>query len=236
MSPGDPVEAWLLGEGPEPDEAALDQLVEAALPSGLAAATLGAIARERRRAGPRSWWAGAATAAALAAAALLSLEPAALVGDPAQLVRKGDGGAVAPAVALKMAVKRGARPVERLRRDTTYAPGDIFFFRYSVAGPGELHLLRAAHGRVAVLHSRHVEGGEADLSADISRGSRPLAWTAGPADGHAVFALVTSPRPPESLAAELERTLAEGVDAEAFCAAAGALGARCDARDVEVMP
>ena len=236
MSPGDPVEAWLLGEGPEPDEADRDRAVEAPLPPGLAAATLGAVARERRRAGPRAWWAGAAAAAALAASALLSLEPAASVGDPAQLVRKGIGATEAPAVALKMAVKRGDRPVERLRRDTTYAPGDVFLFRYSAAGPGELHLLRAAHGRISVLHSRHVEGGEADLRTDTPSGSKPLAWTAGPADGRSVFALVTSARPPEALADALEHTLTEGADAEAVCAAAEALGARCDAREVEVIP
>ena len=94
--------------------------------------------------------------------------------------------------------------------------------------------LRAAHGEVRVLDSRSVEAGEADLTLD----GKPLIWTAEPADGAAVFALVTTPGPREDIEAALSDTPgAHALDVTAFCKAAeAALAGHCDAQLVEVVP
>lgn len=240
----DPTLAWLLGDGPEPEDAL--SAIEVTPPSALSERTLAAVAADRKTEahsqggtvvslpGRRRWW-FAGAAAAIAAAVLLAVKPPPRVGDPDQMVARGADVSFAPEVALKMAARRGPDGApERLRADAIYSPGDAFFFRYNVNGDGALHLVRAAHGRVSVLDSRTVTAGEADLTAD----GKPLAWTSEPADGRAVFALITTPGPRDDLEAALSEALGGStLDADAFCAAAqAAIGGRCDARDVEVAP
>jgi len=253
----DPTLAWLLGDGPEPEDAL--RSIEVAPPPALTASTLAAVAAARadetdsqdsqdnvvsigapRLGMRRALWAAGGAAMALAAAALLSVETPKQIGDPDVMVARGADVSYAPEVALKMAVRRGPEgEPERLRAGEIYSAGDAFFFRYNVNGEGALHLVRAAHGRVTVLDSRAVSAGEDDLTSD----GKPLAWTTEPADGRAVFALVTTPDlDGQDVEAALTATLAtlDGaawLDAEAFCVAAeAAVGGRCDATGVEVAP
>jgi hypothetical protein len=234
----DPTTAWLLGEGPAPDEDAGLRALEAELPPGLAAATLSAVAAERAaerleaRRRPRRTWAFAATAAALAASALFSLSPTPAVGNLDHMVARGMDVENLPEVTLKMAVRRNMG-VDRLRSDVTYRPGDAFFFRYQVTGPAQLALVRVDGAGTQLLDARGVEAGEDDLRA----GGEPLAWTADADDGVAVYALLSSAAAPEELVAALNEALPAGVpSAEAVCESAAMLGARCDAQRVEVAP
>lgn len=236
----DPVRRWLVEGGPPPSE--IHDLLDVEPPPELIAATLAAVEAERAAESlpalqpandRRRWLAGLTLASGLAAAVLVSLWPAHPVGDPANMVARGDGSSL-PSVDLKMAVEHQGQ-LERLR-EGRYPPGDKLFFRVASDGPGWATLIRVDSAGVELLDQREVAAGEADLSLD----GRPLAWTLEAGDPSSVFALLGSEAPldPDALDALL-RTQVEGghaEDADAICTVAAQAGLRCDAAWVGVEP
>ncbi len=243
----DPTTAWLLGDGPDPGEEARADFSEAELPPGLAEATLAAVVTLRmadatpmrprldlhRGGRVRRLLFGGATVLAAAAAVLLSLPSGPQPGDLEAMVPRGQGVDL-PALDLRMAVRQDGA-VTRLRAGQVYGSGDIFYFRYEASADGWLHLVHAIETGVEVLDSQRVTPG----SADLTRGSEPLAWTVDDTDpSKAVFALIRTDleADPNWLAEELAGAL--GSDSPttpgSLCLAATRLGLSCDAQDVQV--
>lgn len=214
----------------------LDEAVAALAPPSLPAELDRATRKQLRRA---TWrvvpggarrvlgWAGAALAAA---AALTLFVPAPeRAGDLDGMTVKGGEGS-APLVALKVAVDRQGT-VQRLDRDVAYLPGDVLYFRYLAYGPGRVTLVAVQDDTVQVLAHQPVAAGEGDLRRDDGL----AAWEVEPADGGTTFALLGTGADvsEDRLRQVLERRL---LDTGEVCAAAAALGATCDARELQVSP
>ena len=169
----------------------------------------------------------------MAAAALFSLSPAPEVGNPDRMVPRGLEDTLSPEIHMKMAVETNGA-LERHRRGTHYREGDRFFFRYQVAAPGWVHLVRADTAGLSVLKSVEVSAGEDDLRHD----GELLSWTTDATDGAAVFGLLATPTPVPDLGRQLTDALATfpETDATLVCSAAMREGWTCDAVDVEVLP
>lgn len=242
MSPQDPLTLWLLGEGPEPEDAA--DFLEVEPPAELLSATLAAVEAERAaesvpeltpaNAPHRTWrWVGLAAAAAAAALLVVGLQPGPEVGDPSQMVARGNG-ETEPMVVLKMAVEHEGA-LERLR-EGSYPAGDRLFFRVSSDMPGYAALVRVDADRIELLDHRALKAGEADLTLDGS----PMAWTLEPGDPSSVFALLGSSQPIEieTLDAALRTRdwAGHADDADTICVLASQAGLRCDAAWVGVEP
>jgi len=242
-----PTTAWLLGHGPDPGEEARRAFTEAELPPGLAEQTLEAVATLRStnatpmrprlelhrggRVGRLLF--GSVAAIALVAGVLLSLPTGQQPGDIDAMVPRGQGFDL-PGLDLRMAVRQGD-VVDRLRADRAYRHGDVFYFRYEAGAEGWIHLVHASDAGIEVLESVEVAAG----SADLTRGSEPLAWTIDDSDPtEAVFALVRTESPVGS--DDLSRVLIEALGGGSplqpgsLCLAATRLGLSCDAQDVQV--
>lgn len=241
--PDQALQDWLLDGGPPPPEA--DLFAAPDLPEGLAQRTLDAClapaVREApqdpppaNRPQPRGGWRWAIPLFAVAAGLLLWVQRPDPVGDPAQMVARGDATRL-PLISLKMAARRDGK-LERLRDGGSYRPGDTLFFRTQSDAPGWFALMVLDRQGLRLIQQGALSPGESDLRL----GDELLSWTIEAGDGQTTFAALSAaePIPEATLIQRLQEAgvSGQGVSSAQLCEAALKAALSCDAAQVEVAP
>ena len=231
--------AYLLDEGPAPEETELANFIEEPLPPGLAERTLNAVALERTRfnAAPQQKWhrkIGFVGLSLAAAALLVTSMPSdsPVSGNLENMTAKGLEQS-APKIHLKLArIEEGQ--ATRHRTDRPYSVGEALVFRVQSDSEGWVTLLNIQGDQIQPILQAPLGIGENDLAmenGDIAR------WEFDTTDRSGFFAVISSETSLQEagIAEQLISSLSnQPLQPQPLCLAAQSLGWQCDAIEVMV--